>query len=504
MSLGLCFLSGSFGAVLWCLVNKKSDFRTEKDQLGEMQIPASAYWGIQTMRVQESFAPSALKPHPQLIDAAVVIKKVAALVNAEDGRLNSEVSKGIVQSADEVLNGQWRDEFIVDPFQAGCGWAYNVNVNEVLANRAAEILGGQVGKYTLVHPNDHVNMLQAAGDVFQSAMRIAILTEHKELEHVLLDLERLLRRKALEFNRIVKIARPGLRDSVPITLGQEFNAYGSAIEHCCRRLADASHGLQELNIGAGPAGSGIAADPVYVSKMIERLSHFTGLHLRNGDDFFRLSQSAADFLSFSSSMRELAVELARISGDLRLLSSGPHTGIAEISLPAIFVQPHLLAPGMVPATAPPALPECVTMVAYQVIGNDTAVMLAAQAGQLDANIMTPLISHNILQSITLLKQALSPFNRHCVAGITASSSRCKELLELTESPLLALAAHLGVARAQELDEEARTTGKSLRNLIIEQQLIPGTELDKILSCLDLCQPGSWDSTTGSGSGQLPT
>jgi aspartate ammonia-lyase len=478
-------------------VNKRVEVRVERDLLGEMQLPAGAYWGIQTMRAREGFSISGLRPHHRLVEATVLIKKAAAFVNLESGRLSGEISQGITQAADEILGGQWRDQFVVDPYQPGCGFAHNANTNEVLANRAAEILGGQVGTYAVVHPADHVNLCQSANDVFPSSMRIAILLELKEMEHVLLDLERLLRRKALEFDRIVKVARPQLRDSVPITLGQEFNAYGSSVERSCRRLREASQSLLELNIGATIVGSGIMTDSAYGGKMIERLSQMTGFRLRAGEDLFRLSQSASDFLEFSASLRELAVELIKISNDLRLLSSGPRTGLFEISLPPAVLEPNPLSPQLLPPTATPGHPECLCMVAYQVIGHDTAVMLAAQSGQLEVNIMTPLIIHNILQSMDILRQALGSFNQHCVAGITANPGRCKEFLDSTEAQMLALATVIGMTRAKALADEAPVTGKTLKQLVLEQDLLPKDQVDKLLTCRQVTQPGTtFDTSSG--------
>ncbi len=480
-------------------MNKRVEVRVERDLLGDMQLPAGVYWGIQTMRAREGFNASGLKPHHRLVEATVLIKKAAALINFENGKLSSEICKGITQAADEILGGQWRDQFVVDPYQPGCGFAHNANINEVLANRAAEILGGQIGTYAIVHPTDHVNLSQSANDVFPTSMRIAILLELKEMEHVLLDLERLLRRKALEFDRIVKVARPQLRDSVPITLGQEFNAYGSSVERSCRRLRESSQSLLELNIGATLVGSGIMTDPSYTGKMIERLSQMTGLRLRAGEDLFRLSQSASDFLEFSSSLRELSVELIKIANDLRLLSSGPRTGLFEISLPPAILEPNPVSPQLLPPNATPGHPESLCMVSYQVIGNDTAVMLAAQSGQLELNVMTPLISHNILHSMDILRQTLASFNPNCVAGITANAGRCKEFLDATEAQMLALATVIGMTRAKALADEAPLTGKTLKQLVLEHDLLPRDQVDKLFSCRQVTQPGTtFDTNTGSG------
>ncbi len=468
-------------------MNKKPDYRLEKDQQGEMPVPVGALWGIQTARARESFNISGQKPHPKLIDATVHIKKAAALTNVELGRLPAEPGRAIAQAADEVLNGQWRDHFIVDPFQPGGGILHNANVNEVLANRACEILGGMPGTYTMVSPNAHVNMAQSANDLFPSAMRLAILLELREFEPVMLDLERLLRRKALEFDRVVKVGRPHLRDSLPLTLGQEFNAYGSSIEHSLKRLRAASQCLTELNIGATAVGSGLSAGEPYTTRIVDRLSQATGARLRAGEDFFRLSQSASDFLEFSAALRALAAELVKIANDLRILSSGPRTGFGEIVLPELVSQPHVVADSLLPGTQLPALPECLVMVAYQVMGNDATVALCAQSGQLECNVTTPLVIHCTLQSLELLKNVLISFNQRCLAGIAANAARCKELLEATEAPLLALAAQVGLEKARVVYEEAQATGKQLKEIVLETQLVPGDEVDKLLSCKNVTQ-----------------
>lgn len=469
-------------------MNKRSDFRVERDQLGEMQIPSGAYWGIQTMRARQNFTISGLAPHPKLIETCVILKKAAAQLNVEEGYISLQMGKAIAQAADEILNGQLRDQFIVDPFQSGCGCAHISNVNEVLANRAAEILGGQCGTYTLVNPDEHVSAQQLPCDVFQTATRMAILLVFRDLEHALLDLERLLRRKALEFDRIVKVGRLQLRDSLPVTLGQEFNAYGSAIEHSSRHLRQSSHSLCELNIGSSPVGPSFTVDYHRIGRMVERLCQMTGLPLKAGDDLGRLCQSASDFLEFSANLRQLAVELLKIGNDLRLLSSGPNAGFGELNLPPVVLHPHAASRFKLPPHATPGLLECLAMASYQVVGNDSTVMLAAQSGQLEANVMTPLIAHNVLQSMDLLTNAVITLNKHCISGITANAARCKELLDSTDAPMLALASAIGIEDAAALAEEAAAERKSLRQVALEKGIMPPDQLDKILSCKSLTQP----------------
>ena len=330
------------------MASKKADLRTERDSLGEMQIPAGAYWGIRTARNQEYYKVSGQRPHPKLIDGIILVKKASAGANGASGRSDSTTLHAIAQACDEVLNGQWRDQFIADPFQSGAGASLNANSNEVLANRAAELLGSTTGSYDRVHPEKHVNLGQSTNDVFPTAMRIAILSNLHDLEPVLLDLERLLRRKSLEFEKVVKIGRTHLQDTVPVTLGQEFNAYGSAVERCLRRIKDASGSLLELNIGATHAGTGYGTEPEHAQQVIEKLSQLTGLKFRPAEDLFRVTQSMADFTEFSSSLKEFAVELIRIANDLRLMASGPGSGLYEIKIPPNHCEPPIFPAGFCP------------------------------------------------------------------------------------------------------------------------------------------------------------
>lgn len=411
------------------MVNKKLDLRSEHDSLGEMQIPVGAYWGAQTARTKEHFAVSGLATHRKLIEALVLIKKAAAITNGELQSIETAASRAIAQTCDEIASGQWKDQFVADAFHWGAGESLNVNVNEVLANRGAEIVGGSVGTYDFLDPNTHVNFGHCNNDVYPSAMRIALLLSLKQLEPTLVDLERLLRRKSLEFNRVVKVGRTHLQDCSPVTLGQEFNAYGSSVERSVRRIKESSQNLLELNLGSAETGTGYGADPNLSKKMLERLSLTTGLRLRQAEDLFRVSQSMSDFLDFSSSLRGLAVDLIKICNDLKLLASGPGGGFAEITLPVVQAQPTALRPGHWPNKNLPHLPECLLMACYQVLGNDYTTTLATQSGQLEANSMTPLIIHNLLQSLDLLRNAIHPFNQKCLAGVTANTNRCNELLD---------------------------------------------------------------------------
>jgi aspartate ammonia-lyase len=411
------------------MVNKKLDLRIERDSLGDMQIPVGAYWGAQTARTKEHLAVSGLRTHPKLIDALVLVKKAAAITNGELESLETATSRAIVQSCDEIASGQWKEQFVADAFHWGAGEGLNANVNEVLANRGAEIVGGSVGTYDFLDPNAHVNFGHCNNDVYPTAMRIALLLSLKQLEPTLVDLERLLRRKSLEFDRVVKVGRTHLQDCSPVTLGQEFNAYGSSVERSVKRIKEASQSLLELNLGSAEIGTGYGVDANLGKKMIERLCAMTNLRLRQAEDLFRVTQSMADFLEFSSSLRGLAVDLIKICNDLKLLASGPGGGFGELSLPVVQSLPNSIHKEQLSDKSLPHLPECLIMACYQVLGNDYTIVLAAQSGQLEANSMTPLIIHNLLQSLDLLRNAIGPFNQKCLAGVTANIMRCNELLD---------------------------------------------------------------------------
>jgi len=465
------------------MANKRAEFRIEKDMHGEVQIASGAYYGLRTARARERLFTCGFRFHPKLIDSMVTVKKAAASANADLGRIDSRIVSAIMQSCDEVLAGQWREQFVAEPFQSGSGLTFNINVNEVLANRAEEILGGNVGDYALVFPEGHVNLGQSTNDVFPSAMRIAVLLALKDLEPAVLDLERLLRRKALEFARVIKFGRTHLRDAAPVTLGQEFNAFGSAVERSLKRIKESSLLMLELNIGGTFVGSGLDAHPLYATKAVDKLVALTGFKLRQGEDLFRMTQSMADFLSVSSSLKELAVELSKIANDLRLLSSGPSGGLAEINLPATESEPSALLPGQLPDQASPLLAESLNMVAFQVIGNDLSTTFASHAGQLEANVMTPVIIHNLLQSIELLQKVILCFNQRCLSGITANAERCRQHFDASGGLLAVLTEQVGFDLANSLCNEFGMNSRAICTALIERQLVTPEAMEKIANPL---------------------
>ena len=458
--------------------------RTERDPLGERAVPADAYYGIQTARALENFPISGLRAPALLVDATVLIKKAAALANVTLGRLQPHLGNAITEAADEVLDGRLRDQFVVDVYQAGAGTSHNMNANEVIANRAAELLGGARGEYQLVHPNDHVNMGQSTNDVFPTATRLALLLGHRDLVVSARALATALAVKAKEFHDVLKVGRTHLQDAVPMTMGQEFGGYAACIDRAANDLERTSVQLQELNLGATAVGTGLNAGDDYTTIAIGHLSKLTALTLLPAVDRFRVTQSMGDVLAYSGAMRRLAVELSKIASDLRLLSSGPRAGLAEIRLPA--VQP---GSSIMPGKVNPSIPEMVNQVCYQVIGCDTTVCIAAEAGQLELNVMMPVMAWNALHSSTILRNAMAVLRTRCVEGITVDAERCRELLDRSTAVATALSPYIGYAKTAEIAKASVQTGRSIRDLVLEQGLMDAAQLDQILSPGAMTQPG---------------
>ena len=458
--------------------------RHEKDTMGTVEVPTGAYYGAQTQRAIANFPISGLKPHPALVRATLRIKKCAAQANVATGRLNGELGAAIVAAADQALGGDFQHQFLVDPFQAGAGTSHNMNVNEVLANRANELLGGELGVYSKVNPNDHVNMAQSTNDVFPTAMRLAAL----ELAgHVAAELEGLagtLRRKGAEFDGILKSGRTHLQDAVPIRLGQEFAAYAKAIDENLAGLKRALPGLRELGIGGTAVGTGLNAEEAFIDKIVAGLARETGQELSRGKDLVERMQNMDPFVALCASLKGTAVNLIRIANDLRLLSSGPRTGLGEITLPAM--QP---GSSIMPGKVNPVMAEVTNMVCFQVIGAELAVTLAAQAGQLELNVMMPVIAYNTLFSLEILKNCLHQFTRCCVAGITASEARCRSYLDQSVGLATVLAPSIGYAAAAEVAKESAASGKSIREVVLERGILTAAALDEVLAPYPLTTPG---------------
>src|SRR5271169_6306968 len=461
----------------------KAATRSEKDSLGLKEIPADVYYGIQTARAVENFPISGLRAHPALIRAVAMVKEAAALANRELGLVDEKTANAIIEAAKEVQQGKWNDEFVVDVFQAGAGVSFHMNSNEVIANRAAELLGGTLGEYKHVHPNDHVNYGQSTNDVFPTAMRLAALLELEKLHSALDGFIAALEAKGKEFHHVLKSGRTHMMDAVPMRLGQEFHAYAGAIARAKKSIDQQSELLREIGLGGSAVGTGINTHPDYREKAIASLARISGQKLRVVDDMRYAMQSNLAMSSVSSALRNLALEVIRISNDLRLLSSGPNTGLAEINLPA-------LQPGssIMPGKINPVMAELAAMVSFQVVGNDTAVALAVQAGQLELNVMMPTMAYSVLTSITILANMLRQFNDRCIAGITVNAERCNFYAQSTVSLATALNPYIGYAKAAEIVKESVATGESIISIARKKKLLSDEQIAEILDPIRMTEP----------------
>jgi aspartate ammonia-lyase len=458
--------------------------RIERDPLGEKAVPASALYGIQTLRAAENFPVSGLRPLPAIVDAVIWIKRSAALVHKQTGRLEGRLADAIVRAADEVLGGQHRDQFIVDVYQAGAGTSHNMNCNEVLANRANEILGAARGTYEPVHPNDHVNMAQSTNDVIPTAMRLATLATLRGTVRSLERLSQSLLAKGKQFDAIVKSGRTHLQDATPIRLGQEFTAYGRTVERHRRKIEEAAEWLREMNIGGTAVGTGINAEEAYPELMVAELQRVSGLKLRLGGDRIQLMQSMGDIATASGALRSYVLDLNKIANDIRLLASGPRTGLAEILLPA--VQP---GSSIMPGKVNPSIAEMVNQVCFQALGLDTTVALAAEAGQLELNVMMPVMAHNIVFALIIVGNASALLAERCVDGIEADEAQCAYWLERSPALVTALAPKIGYAEAAKLAKEAVAQGLTVRELVVKKGILSGRELDEVLDLRAMTELG---------------
>jgi aspartate ammonia-lyase len=456
--------------------------RQEKDSIGIKEIPANVYYGVQTARAVENYPISGMRAHPLLIKAFGMVKKAAAQANQELGLIDDQRAKAIIAAADEVINGKWNQEFVVDVFQAGAGVSFHMNTNEVIANRATEINGGKLGEYT-VHPNDHVNYGQSTNDVFPTGMRLGALLVLEDLYPALDSLAAACEKKAKEFDKIMKSGRTHMQDAVPIRLGQEFAAYAVTIRKATEGIREAANSLRELGLGGSAVGTGINTHPDYREKAIANLARISGQKLTPASDMRYAMQSNYAMANVSSGLRNLALEIIRISNDIRLMSSGPNTGFAEINLPS-------LQPGssIMPGKINPVMPELAAMVAFQVVGNDTAVALAVQGGQLELNVMMPTMSYSVMQSVTILTNMIHVFTDKCVAGITANESRCNFYAQSTVSLATALNPYIGYAKAAEIVKESVATGRSIIDIARDKKLLSEKEIAEILDPMRMTEP----------------
>lgn len=458
--------------------------RMEHDFLGDKEVPATAYYGIQTLRAVENFPITGYSIDPELIRAMAVVKKAAALANMETKMLQPTIGNAIVQAAEELLDGRWHDQFVVDPIQGGAGTSINMNTNEVLANRAIELLGGQKGNYSAVSPNIHVNMAQSTNDSVPTAVHIAVLTLIGKLLHTLENMHGVLEQKAAQFDPIIKMGRTHLQDGVPIRLGQEFGAYAKVLQRDIHRIGQTREHLYEVNMGATAVGTGLNADPRYVKRVVELLAELTGLPLANADHLVDATQNTDAYTEVSAALKICMINMSKMANDLRLMASGPRTGLAEIKLPER--QP---GSSIMPGKVNPVMCEVVNQVAFQVIGNDHTICLASEAGQLELNVMGPVLVFNLIQSLNIMNQVFTAFTQHCLAGIEADEKRCAEYVEKSVGVITALNPHLGYETAARIAREATLTGRPVRELVLLYDVLTEEELNTIMDPYEMTHPG---------------
>lgn len=463
---------------------EQMNYRVEKDSIGTKNVPSDQYYGVQSLRAAENFNITGLTIHPEMINSLAYIKKAAALTNCEVGLLPENIADAIVQACDEIIGGKLHDAFITDPIQGGAGTSMNMNANEVIANRAIEILGGQKGDYSIVHPNDHVNYGQSTNDVIPTAGKMTALHLLEELKEELTRLHAAFTQKAKEFDHIIKMGRTQMQDAVPIRLGQEFAAYAVATTRDIHRIEKAMGEIRSLNMGGTAIGTGINADEQYLRRIVPNLCKVSHMDLTQAADLIDATQNLDAFVSVSGSLKACAVTLSKISNDLRLMSSGPRTGFGEINLPA-----KQNGSSIMPGKVNPVIPEVVSQVAFRVIGNDVTITMAAEAGQLELNAFEPVIFYSLFQSISILTQAIKTFIDNCVLGITANEERCRNLVENSIGIITAICPHVGYQKAADIAKKALKTGESVRTLILEEKLLTEKEMECILDSFQMTSPG---------------
>lgn len=463
---------------------KKTDYRVERDSIGVKDIPEDVYYGVQSLRAAENFHITGLNMHPEIINSLAYIKKAAAITNCEVGLLEKKKAQAIVQACDEIVSGKFHNEFIVDPVQGGAGTSLNMNANEVIANRAIEILGGKKGDYTIINPNDDVNCGQSTNDVIPTAGKMTSLRLLQNLKKQLLRLYDALNEKATEFDHIIKMGRTQMQDAVPIRLGQEFKAYSVAIMRDIHRMDKAMDEMRTLNMGGTAIGTGINADEGYLRRIVPNLTEISGMDFIQAFDLIDSTQNLDPFVAVSGAVKACAVTLSKMSNDLRLMSSGPRTGFGEINLPA-----KQNGSSIMPGKVNPVIPEVVNQVAFNIIGNDVTITMAAEAGQLELNAFEPIIFYCMFQSIDTLGYAVQTLVDNCIVGITANEERCRCLVENSVGIITAISPHLGYQKAADIAKKAIKTGESVRSLILKEKLMDEDELNRILDPIHMTEPG---------------
>lgn len=463
---------------------KHENVRIEKDFLGEKELPLNAYYGIQTLRAMENFPITGYRIHEELIKALAIVKKAAALANMDVKRLYEGLGQAIVQAADEIIEGKWHDQFIVDPIQGGAGTSMNMNANEVIANRALELLGKEKGSYGELSPNSHVNMSQSTNDAFPTAIHIATLNVMGKLLDTMKYMQEVFKTKAKEFDHVIKMGRTHLQDAVPIRLGQEFEAYSRVLERDIKRIEQSRQHLYEVNMGATAVGTGLNADPRYIESVVKHLADISGLPLTGAEHLVDATQNTDAYTEVSAALKVCMMNMSKIANDLRLMASGPRAGLGEISLPAR--QP---GSSIMPGKVNPVMPEMINQVAFQVIGNDHTICLASEAGQLELNVMEPVLVFNLLQSLSIMNNAFRAFTDYCLAGIEANEDRLKEYVEKSVGIITAVNPHIGYEVAARIAREAILKGKSVRDLCLQYDVLTEEELDLILNPYEMTNPG---------------
>ena len=463
---------------------KKTDYRVEKDSIGVKDIPEEVYYGVQTLRAAENFHITGLNMHPEIINSLAYIKKASAITNCEVGILEKKKAQAIVQACDEIIEGKFHDDFIVDPIQGGAGTSLNMNANEVIANRAIEILGGKKGDYTIVNPNDDVNCGQSTNDVIPTAGKMTSLHLLQNLKKQLLRLYDALNEKAKEFDHVIKMGRTQMQDAVPIHLGQEFKAYSVAIMRDIHRMDKAMDEMRTLNMGGTAIGTGINADENYLRRIVPNLSEISGMEFIQAFDLIDATQNLDSFVAVSGAVKACAVTLSKMSNDLRLMSSGPRAGFGEINLPA-----KQNGSSIMPGKVNPVIPEVVNQVAFNIIGNDMTITMAAEAGQLELNAFEPIIFYCMFQSIDTLGYAVETLVDNCIVEITANEERCRQLVENSVGIITAICPHVGYEKTADIAKKAINSNESVRSLILKENIMDEEELSRILDPIHMTEPG---------------
>lgn len=459
-------------------------YRVESDSIGEMNIPEGAYYGVQSLRGMNNFQITGIKLRKEFINSLAYIKKAAALSNRDAGVLDLKIANAIIKAADEVIEGEFKDQFITDVIQGGAGTSMNMNMNEVLANRANEILGGKLGVYDIVHPNDHINFCQSTNDVVPTAGKITI---HFMIKDLLFELNRLnetLEKKSKEFDHIIKMGRTHLQDAIPIRLGQEFKAFSGPVKRDITRIKSCIEDLKFINMGATAVGTGLNADINYLNNIVKYLSEITGIDLKQSDDLVDGTRNLDSFVWLSSALKTCAVNLSKTANDLRLMASGPRSGLSEISLPQ--EQP---GSSIMPGKVNPVIPEVLNQISFQIFGNDLTITKAAEAGQLELNVFEPVLFFNLFQSIEILTNGIKTFIDNCLIGIVANENNCKYWLDRSVGVVTALTPHIGYKKAAEVAKESMITGIRIYDLILSKNIMTKEDLDQVLNPFEMTKPG---------------